>query len=271
MLIDTHTHLYSGKFKTDRAEMIERAQNAGVRWALLPAIDRESHQAMLELEAAYPDFCHAMIGLHPVSVKADYQAELALVESELQRRPWIAIGEIGMDLYWDKSYREQQEIAFLQQCEWAVAYDLPIVIHARESMDELIQLIHTIKQPKLRGVFHCFNGNLAQAEAILNLGFYLGIGGVATYKNGGLDEVLPFVDKKRVLLETDAPYLAPHPFRGKRNETAFVKLVAEKLVKLWKMPFEEVAAITSENAMQLFDIEGFMAGAGAVLNQGEQS
>lgn len=270
MLIDTHTHLYSSKFKTDRAEMMQRAQNAGIRWALLPAIDRESHQAMLDLEAAYPNFCHAMIGVHPVSVKADYQAELALVESELQRRPWIAIGEIGMDLYWDKSYREQQEIAFLQQCEWAVAYDLPIVIHARESIDELVALIRAIKQPKLRGVFHCFNGNLAQAEAILALGFYLGIGGVATYKNAGLDKVLPFVDKKRILLETDAPYLAPVPHRGKRNETAYVKIVAKKLAEIWEMPFDEIAAITSKNAMQLFDIDGFMAHAGAVLKQKEQ-
>lgn len=271
MLIDTHTHLYSSKFTEDRAEMIQRAQKAGVRWALLPAIDRGSHQAMLALEAAYPDFCHAMIGLHPCSVQADYEAELALVESELQRRPWIALGEIGMDLYWDKSYRKEQETAFLQQCSWAMAYDLPIVIHARESIDELIELIRGVNNPKLHGVFHCFTGNLAQAEAIINLGFHLGIGGVVTYKNGGLEQVLPFVDKQRILLETDAPYLAPVPHRGKRNETAYMKIVAEKLANFWEMSLEEVAEITSQNAMQLFDIDGFMARAGARLEEEEQS
>ncbi len=271
MLIDTHTHLYSNKFKHDQAQMVERARNAGVKLALLPAIDRESHQAMLNFEAAYPDFCHAMIGVHPVSIKADFEDELALVEKELKRRPWIAIGEIGMDLYWDKTYRAQQEIAFLRQCEWALAYDLPIVIHARESIDELIRLLQGIRQPGLRGVFHCFGGTLRQAEAILDLGFYLGIGGVVTYKNGGLDQVLPYIDKTRILLETDAPYLAPIPYRGKRNETAYIALVAEKVAELWKISLAETADITRQNAMQLFDIEQFVAKAGAsVLGGAEQ-
>lgn len=258
MLIDTHTHLYSNKFQEDRDAMVERAKEAGVGLALLPAIDRSSHQAMLDTEQRYPDFCHAMIGLHPVSVKADYEQELALVASELARRRWVAIGEIGMDLYWDKTFRKEQEVAFLRQCAWAIEYDLPIVIHARDSIDELIALIREFANPNLRGVFHCFTGNLDQAKAILDFGFYLGLGGVLTFKNGGVDKVIAQMDQRnRILLETDAPYLAPTPFRGKRNETAYVKIVAEKLAEIWSCSLEEVAQITSVNARQLFDLDGF--------------
>lgn len=258
MFIDTHTHLYASKFKEDRAAVLARAKDAGVSLALLPAIDSGSHQSMLELEAAYPDYCLAMIGLHPVSVKADYEEELALVESELKRRKWIAIGEIGMDLYWDKSFKAEQEDAFLRQCKWAIEYDLPIAIHARESIDELIQLIKEVNDERLRGVFHCFTGTVDQAFSAIDLGFYLGIGGVATFKNGGLEPTLLAAPRDRILLETDAPYLAPVPKRGKRNETAYVRYVAERVAEVWNVSLEQVAAVTTENARQLFEIDRFM-------------
>lgn len=260
MFIDTHTHLYSDKFSADRDEVMQRARNAGVELALLPAIDRSSHAAMLELERQYPDFCLAMIGLHPVSVKENYEEELALVESELKRRDWIAIGEIGMDLYWDKSFRREQEDAFLRQCGWAISYDLPIAIHARESIDELLALIEGVGNERLRGVFHCFTGDARQAERAIELGFFLGIGGVVTFKNGGLDKVMPNVDRDRVILETDAPYLAPVPYRGKRNETAYVAEVAKRVADLWNISSAEVGQITSQNAAQLFDLDRFKKG-----------
>lgn len=257
MLIDTHTHLYSDKFSADRDAVIQRARDAGVELAILPAVDSTSHSAMLELEAAYPDYCPAMIGLHPVSVKENYEEELALVESELKRRKWIAIGEIGMDLYWDKSFRPQQEIAFLRQCEWAVAYNLPIAIHARESIDELLELIEAFNNKKLRGVFHCFTGNEEQGMKAIGMGFYLGIGGVLTFKNGGIDKILNKWPQNRILLETDAPYLAPKPHRGKRNETSYVRIVAEKVAEIWNCSLAEVGEITTENTRQLFDLDGF--------------
>lgn len=257
MLIDTHTHLYSEKFANDRDEVIQRARNAGVTMAILPAVDSTSHQAMLELEAAYPDFCPAMIGLHPVSVKENYEAELALVRSELERRKWIAIGEIGMDLYWDKSFRSQQEDAFIRQCEWAVEFDLPIAIHARDSIEELLALIRDFNDQRLRGVFHCFTGDAAQGLEAIRLGFYLGIGGILTFKNGGIDKVLHQWPQNRIVLETDAPYLAPKPYRGKRNETSYVRFVAEKMAILWETTLPEVGRITTENTRQLFDLDAF--------------
>ncbi len=258
MFIDTHTHLYSTKFAAEQAEMMARARTAGVELALLPAVDRSSHAAMLQLERDYPDQTLAMIGLHPVSVKEDFAEELAVVETYLAERPWVAIGEIGMDLYWDKTYRPQQEIAFLRQCEWALAYDLPICIHARESIDELLELIEGINNPKLRGVFHCFTGNVAQARRAIDRGFYLGIGGVVTFKNGGLEPVLREMPRERILLETDAPYLAPVPKRGKRNETAYLPFVAEKVSELWETSVEEVSRQTSKNAWQLFELDRFV-------------
>ncbi len=258
MFIDTHTHLYSTKFAAERAEVMARARTAGVELAILPAVDRDSHEAMLELERDYPDQTLAMIGLHPVSVKEDFEEELAAVETYLTQRPWVAIGEIGMDLYWDKAYRPQQEIAFLRQCEWAVAYDLPICIHARESIDELLELIDGFNNPKLRGVFHCFTGNVDQAKRAIGHGFYLGIGGVVTFKNGGLEPVLREMPHDRILLETDAPYLAPVPKRGKRNETAYLPFVAEKVAELWETSPEDVGRQTNKNAWQLFELDRFV-------------
>lgn len=257
MLIDTHTHLYSHKFSEDRDAMIARARTAGVELALLPAVDSDSHERMLELEQAYPDFCIAMIGLHPVSVKENYEEELALVKSYLDRRSWIALGEIGLDFYWDKTYVAQQEDAFLRQCAWALEYDLPIVIHARDSIDRLLELLAGLGENCPRGEFHCWTGNLAQSERALNLGFYLGIGGIVTFKNGGLDKVVAELPKDRILLETDAPYLAPVPYRGKRNETAYVLEVAKKISEIWNCPLAAVKEQSGQNARQLFEIDRF--------------
>ena len=257
MFIDTHTHLYSEKFSLDREAMLQRAWAVGVDLSLMPAIDRGTHEAMLELERAHPDRCLAMIGLHPVSVGKDYEEELAVVERYLEAREWVAVGEIGMDLYWDKTYREQQADAFLRQCKWAVDYDLAVSIHARESINELLELIEGIADERLRGVFHCFTGDIGQAARAVDLGFYLGIGGVATFKNGGMGPVLKNAPKSRILLETDSPYLAPHPKRGKRNETSYLPLIAGKVAEFWESDLKEVAAITSDNARQLFDLDRF--------------
>ncbi|OAV44128.1 TatD family hydrolase [Lewinella sp. 4G2] len=258
MLIDTHTHLYSDKFAGDRAAMMERIPAVGVELSIMPAVDSSSHAAMLQLEADYPDRTLAMMGLHPVSVKADYEQELAIVREYLdQDRKWVAIGEIGMDLHWDVTFREQQEKAFLIQCEWAIEMDLPICIHARKSIDELLALIERVGDDRLRGVFHCFTGDFRQAERAIELGFYLGIGGVATFKNGGLGPVIEQVAHDRLLLETDAPYLAPVPYRGKRNETAYLPNVAEKVASLWKTSVAEVSRQTTENAWQLFELDRF--------------
>lgn len=259
MFIDTHTHLYSDKFSSDREVMLERAWAAGVDLALLPAVDRSTHAAMLELERNHPGRCLAMIGLHPTSVKEDYREELAVVERLLRERRWIAIGEIGMDLYWDKTFQEQQQTAFLQQCSWAVEYELPISIHARDSIEELLGLIEGLDDKRLRGVFHCFTGTVEQAKRAVELGFYLGIGGIVTFKKGGLEGVLRQTPKNRILLETDAPYLAPTPHRGKRNEPAYLPLIAKRVAELWEIKPTEVGAITTANTRQLFELDHFAA------------
>lgn len=252
MLIDTHTHLYAKAFNNDREEMIQRARDAGVAQFLLPNIDEESIAGMIDLEEKYPGRCFPMMGLHPCSVGANYQNDLAWVKRWLDQRDFIAIGEIGVDLYWDKTYVEEQKAAFLQQAEWAIERDRPIVIHSRESIDMLIELIRSMGDPSLRGVFHCFTGDVRQAEKIMNLGFYLGIGGVLTFKNSGLDKTLAEISLDRVILETDAPYLAPVPHRGKRNESAYVSLVADKLASIKQLPVAEIAEQTSRNAQTLF-------------------
>lgn len=258
MFIDTHTHLYSTKFDADRAEMMERISAAGVELSIMPAVDSKSHPAMLQLEKDYPAQTLSMIGLHPVSVKENYEEELAIVEAYLPTRPWVAIGEIGMDLYWDKSFRPQQEDAFRRQCTWAIDYDLPICIHARDAIDELLDIIADIDNPKLRGVFHCFTGNVEQAKKAVGFGFCLGIGGVATFKNGGLEPVIRELPRERILLETDAPYLAPVPKRGKRNETAYLPYIAEKVAEVWETSPEAVGRQTNQNAWQLFELDRFV-------------
>lgn len=254
-LVDTHAHLYSKRFQNDRQVMVERAIESGVELMLLPNIDLESIAPMLELEAAFPQHCIPMMGLHPCSVGTDYETVLAQMEVWLDRRPFLAVGEMGVDLYWDKTYLNEQIEAFRIQVGWAKERKLPIVIHCRESMDLVIDLVRELHDENLRGVFHCFTGNLKQAEAIMELGFYLGIGGILTYKNGGIDEVIREVSSDFLLLETDAPYLAPVPHRGKRNESAYVRHVAERMAEIRGISVEAVAKMTSQNAKTLFELE----------------
>lgn len=251
-LIDTHTHLYVKQFDGDRQAMVQRALDAGVSKLFLPNIDRDSINSMLELEAAFPEHCFAMMGLHPSSVKANYKEELAIVREWLDRRAFWAVGEMGIDLYWDKTFVKEQQDAFLIQCEWAKALQIPIVIHSRDAMDMTIDLVREVKDERLRGIFHCFTGTVEQAERIMDLEFYLGIGGVLTYPKGGLDQVMAAISLDYVVLETDSPYLPPVPHRGKRNESAYILLIAEKLAAIKGMEVTKVAEITTANAEQIF-------------------
>lgn len=252
MLIDTHAHLYAKAFDKDREEMLERARQQGIEQFLLPNIDQHSIAGMLDLEAAHPGVCFAMMGLHPCSVKENVEEELAIVKKWLDQRDFLAVGEIGIDLYWDKTFVKEQQMAFLRQVEWALELDRPIVIHARDSIDMLIELVQEVQNGQLRGVFHCFTGNVEQARKIMDLGFYLGIGGVLTFKNAGLDKTLYELPLDRIILETDAPYLSPVPFRGKRNESAYVHQVAAKLALIKELDLKVIAQTTTTNARQLF-------------------
>lgn len=254
-MIDTHSHIYSEEFDADRNEVIQRAKDAGVKHIILPNVDSESLPRMLALEAEYPYYCHAAIGLHPTSVKSDYKLELEKVHSELKRRKYIAIGEIGIDLYWDKTFIEEQIEAFQQQIEWALEYDLPIIIHVRDSFSETLETMKPYKGTKLRGVFHSFTGNIGEAKEINNFGgFKLGINGIVTFKNSGLSETLEKVDVKNIVLETDAPYLTPVPYRGKRNESAYIHYICSQLAAIYKISEKEIIDITSQNALNLFKI-----------------
>lgn len=252
MFIDTHTHLYLDKFDADRPEMIQRAVDAGVEQFFLPNIDSGSIASMLQLEKDYPERCFPMMGLHPCSVKDNYKAELATVERWLEDRSFCAVGEIGIDLYWDKTYYKEQVEAFRRQSEWAKSLGIPIVIHSREATDILIDLVAELQDGRLGGIFHCFGGSVEQARRIQDLGFYLGIGGVLTFKKSGLDKTIAEMGMERVVLETDAPYLAPVPYRGKRNESAYVVEVAKKLAAILEVELEEVARITTGNARRVF-------------------
>jgi TatD DNase family protein len=255
MLIDTHTHLYVKKFDNDRDAMLARAISNGVERMYLPAIDSETHEAMLDLAQKYPKNCFAMMGLHPCSVDADFEKELKIVEKYLAERPFCAIGEIGIDLYWDKTFFEQQKEAFRRQTNWAKSLGLPIVIHARESIDICIELVKELQDGNLGGIFHCFTGTVEQGRQIIELGFYLGIGGVLTYPNGGLDKVCAELPLESMVLETDSPYLPPVPFRGKRNESAYLRHIAERLSEIKIKPLKEIARVTSENALKIFKTE----------------
>lgn len=250
-LIDTHAHIYLQEFDSDRDDCIKRALEAGVDAILMPAIDSTTHDAMLLTESTYTQ-CLAMIGLHPCSVNETFEKELAIVREYLQRRKFCAIGEIGLDFYWDKTYTDQQFQCFHAQIEMALQYDIPIAIHSRNATDECIEVIR--QYPALKGVFHCFSGTYEQAVSLMDTHFMMGIGGVATFKNGGLDKILEKTGIERVILETDAPYLAPVPFRGKRNEPAYTRLVAEKLADITGLSLDQVAEITTENARQLFKL-----------------
>ncbi len=252
-LIDTHTHLYGEAFDEDRSEMVQRAINQGITQMYLPNIDLASIQPMYDLCSQFPNNCFAMMGLHPGSVNENWEKELEVIHHHLFHNQHIAVGEIGMDLYWDKTFKDQQAEAFRWQIQWAKELQLPIVIHAREAFTEIFEIIDELNDERLKGVFHCFTGDLNQAKHILEYdGFSLGIGGVVTYKNSGLAEVLPHIDLKHIILETDSPYLPPVPHRGKRNESAFITFVAEKLCDIYETTMEEIAKITTENALNLF-------------------
>jgi TatD DNase family protein len=251
-IIDTHCHLYLEVFKNDIGAVLERAEAEGVRRFYLPAIDSGETDNLLALEARFPAQCVAMMGLHPCSVKEDYATELAHVEQWLAKRPFAAVGEIGLDFYWDKTFTEQQYMAFRQQIEWALHYGLPIVIHTRNATQETINVVKEYKGRGLRGIFHCFSGSYESAVQIIDAGFYLGIGGVLTYKNAGLPEVLAKIGLEHIVLETDAPYLTPVPFRGKRNESSYLKYVIDKLADTKGETVEAVAAATTANAQKIF-------------------
>ena len=259
-LIDTHTHLYQPAFDGERAAAMERCMEADVKTLLLPNIDSDSIERVHAMMDEWPDRCFGMMGLHPCHVKPDaWQNDLQTIEETLHSsgRQYVAIGEIGFDLHWDKTTLEIQHEAFRQQVQWAKSLKLPIVIHVREAFDALFEALDSVNDESLSGVVHCFTGNLSQAERILDYGnFYLGIGGVSTYKNGGLDVVLPHVVHDRVILETDSPYLAPVPHRGKRNESSFTRVVAQRVADLWEMSLAQVADITTQNARALFNLNG---------------
>ena len=248
-LIDTHAHIYLPEFDIDRTNMIHDAAGKGVGNILLPAIDSSTHPHMLAVEKQF-NMCVPMMGLHPCSVKENFRDELRIVEDWLRARSFIAIGETGLDFYWDVTFEKEQYAAFHQQIEWCLEFDVPVVIHSRKSTDECISVVK--QYPKLRGVFHCFSGTEEQAAQLTELRFLLGIGGVLTFKNSGLDKAIQGIDLKHIILETDAPYLAPVPFRGKRNEPARVRLVAERIAALRGVPYEEFAASVWENAHRVF-------------------
>jgi TatD DNase family protein len=251
-LIDTHAHIYSEEFNVDRTDMIHRCEEAGVGKIYMPNVDHTSIDGMLELELKYPNMCISMMGLHPCYVKKDFEKELYLVEEWLNKRKFSAVGEIGTDLYWDKTFWLQQQEAFKIQVGWAKKYQRPIVIHCRESIDETIALLEPLLESGLKGIFHCFSGTLQQAEKIVAMGFYLGYGGVATFKNGGQDKVIPHISLDSIVLETDSPYLAPVPHRGKRNEPAYIQLVAKRVAELKGVSVENISEVTTQNAIKLF-------------------
>lgn len=254
ILTDTHTHLYSEEFDLDRNEMMQRAISKGVTRFFVPAIDSTCTESMYELEENYPENVFLMMGLHPCYVKENYLDELNHIETELSKRKFFAIGEIGIDLFWDKSTLEIQKIAFKHQIQLAKKYKLPIVIHCRESFDEIFEVLESERSDDLFGIFHCFTGNFEQAQQAISLNMKLGIGGVVTFKNGKIDQFLHQIDMKHIVLETDSPYLAPVPFRGKRNESSYVYLVAEKLASVYGVSIDEVAQITTENSKAVFGI-----------------
>ncbi len=251
---DTHTHLYSDAFDEDRKEMMQRAFEAGVKRLFLPAIDSEFTNAMLQMEKDYPEQVFLMAGLHPTHVKENYKVELGLIEVQLKTRKFVAIGEIGMDLYWDKTLINEQKEAFKTQVQLAKKYKLPIVIHCREAFDEVFEVMESEKGADLFGVFHCFTGTLEQAKLAISYNMKLGIGGVVTFKNGKIDQFLNQIEIKHIVLETDAPYLAPTPFRGKRNESSYLLNVAKKIADIYEIPLSEIARITTENSKVVFGV-----------------
>ena len=251
-LIDTHTHLYVEEFKEDIEQVLQRAFDEGVNEFYLPAIDSSENESLLALEKKYPGKIFAMAGLHPCSVKENFKEELDKIEEQLSRREFAAIGETGLDFYWDVSFKKEQYTSLKIHADWAVKYNRPLVLHTRNAMQEAIDFVREYNNKNLYGIFHCFGGSLQNAKDITDLGFLLGIGGVLTYKNSGLAEAIKDIDLKYLVLETDAPYLSPVPFRGKRNESSYLKYIVQKLAEVKNVTVEEVAEQTTKNAKQVF-------------------
>ena len=254
MITDTHTHLYSEQFDEDRKAMIQRAKKAGVSRFFIPAIDSSYSKSMFQLEKDFPEDVFLMMGLHPTSVNKNYLDELAQVKKWIDKRHFYAIGEIGIDLYWDKSFLKQQKEAFKTQIQWAKEKKWPVVIHCREAFDEIFEVLESEKSDDLYGIFHCFTGTKEQAEKAISYHMKLGIGGVITFKNGKIDQFLKAIDIKHIVLETDSPYLAPIPYRGKRNESAYITEVVDKLTTIYGLSFDEIASITTQNSKDVFGI-----------------
>jgi TatD DNase family protein len=254
IITDTHTHLYSEEFDLDRDEMMQRAISAGVTRFFVPAIDSTCTQSMYDLEQSYPEYVFLMMGLHPTYVKDNYREELSHVEAALAKRKFYAVGEIGIDLYWDKTHLKEQQFAFKHQIQLAKKYKLPIVIHCRDAFDEIFEVLESEKSDDLFGIFHCFTGTYAQALRAISFNMKLGIGGVVTFKNGKIDQFLHEIDLRHIVLETDSPYLAPIPYRGKRNESSYVVNVLQKLAEIYSLTVDEIAAITTQNSKKVFGI-----------------
>jgi TatD DNase family protein len=253
-LADTHSHIYLSEFDDDRDQAVQNAINAGVGRIFLPNVDQSTTASMLKLSGQYPEHCFPMMGLHPTSVDSGFEQELEHALDMLDKHLFYGIGEVGIDLYWDKTFRDQQQEAFRIQLQWASERNLPVIIHLRNSHEETVKVIKDSGLTNLKGIFHCFSGNLDQAQEIIGLGFHLGIGGVSTFKNSGLDKVLPQIDPKWIVLETDAPYLAPVPFRGKRNEPAYLVHTATKVAGFYGMDVDQLAQLTTNNSKILFGI-----------------
>ena len=254
MITDTHTHLYSEQFDQDRDAMIQRAKDAGVQRFFIPAIDSSYTERMFSLKENYPSDVFLMMGLHPTSVKENFKSELQHVKDWIDKKSFLAIGEIGIDLYWDKSFLAEQQEAFKLQIQWAKQKNLPIVIHCRDAFDEIFEILELEKATNLRGIFHCFTGTLEQAKKAISYNMKLGVGGVATFKNGKIDTFLSQIPLQNIVLETDAPYLSPVPFRGKRNESSYITYVVEKLAAIYEVSFNDITKITTKNSKEVFGI-----------------
>ena len=251
-MIDSHAHVYLEQFKEDKEDIIQRSHENGLEKIYMPNIDHSSIEDMLEMELKYPGFCIPMIGLHPCSVKKDFEKELYIIEDWLNKREWSAIGEIGLDLYWDKSTFEIQKEVLKIQIQWSIKYELPFVIHCREAFNEIFELLEEFDKEQLKGVFHCFTGGEEELAKIIDLDFYFGLGGVSTFKNQDIDELIHKMPENRILLETDSPYLAPVPKRGKRNEPSYLKYIAEHISNKLNRPLEEIDKFSSRNTLEFF-------------------